>query len=70
MQLFVLQLSNAHILHSSKLNIRIQGTVIGQTNNNRLPDFRSRSASGTVIQSLFIGWYVVKAAFKTFELRT
>lgn len=64
-QLFVLQLCDEYILNSSKVNIRIKGTVIGQTNNNRPPNFRSRSAVGTVIPNLFIGWYVVKAAFKT-----
>lgn len=64
----VLQCSDKYILYSSKVNIRVQGTVIGQTNNNRPPNFRSRSVFGTVIQNLFIGWCVVKAAFKTFEL--
>lgn len=50
------------MLYSSKVNIWIQGTVIGQSNNNRPPNFRSMSAFGTVIQNLFTEWYVVKAA--------
>lgn len=70
MQLFVLQLSNEFVLCSFKVNIGIQGMVIGQINNNRPHNFRSRSAFRTVMQNLFIGRDVVKAGLKTFELRT
>lgn len=56
--------SNEIILNSSEVNISIQGTVIGQSNNNRPPNFRSMSAFGSVIQTLFAEWYVVKAALR------
>lgn len=56
--------SNENMLYSSKVNIRIQGTVIGQSNNNRPPNFRSMRAFGIVIDNLFTEWYVVKAALR------